>query len=76
MALDADVRSDTEDDDVDFWGGESPSMLHRATHVVEDDEELEDEEEDMELMDDELLDDVDDDDDDEADDHMEIFGHL
>ncbi len=63
-----DIRSDTEDDDVDFWGEESPSMLPKITQTEGDDNEEEDEGKDNSLIDGDPLDDDD-------DDYMEIFGH-
>ena len=63
---------DTSDDEVDFWGGESPRerMLHerlRTTSSIEDSSESDDE------MMDEVVEGVEDDEEDEDD--MEIFGH-
>ena len=79
---DPDDAVDTDDDeeiqdDVDFWGLESPSS--RDAHPKGDAERVEtsddsgegDDDDDDELMDDEL----EDDDDDEAEDHMAIYGH-
>jgi hypothetical protein len=60
-----------DEDDVDFWGGESPrdkSLLENAKADVDDSEEDDDEDEDAD-MDDGM------DDEEEEDDHMELFGH-
>lgn len=69
-----DSPSDAEDDDVDFWGGESPSMLPRITQTERGDDE---EEEDYDDDDDSLFDcdELDDGTEDDADDYMELFGH-
>ena len=78
---DIEIESSDEEDDVDFWGGESPRdralSADRARRTAEmqfvrdDGEEDEDDDED----DDEVMEDESDDDDDEDYDHMEIFGH-
>ena len=66
-------ESADEQDDVDFWGGESPRLPTGTGADLGDAEESDEEEEDEDdAMDDDM--DTDDDDDDEAD-HMELFGH-
>ncbi|MCJ1243511.1 hypothetical protein MMC30_000708 [Trapelia coarctata] len=68
-------ESADEEDDVDFWGGESPrdkALPMRAGNGMADTDESDEEDEDE---DDTMDDDLDTDDDDEEDDHMELFGH-
>lgn len=67
-----DVLNADEDEDIDFWGGESPR--HGNGDDEEDGEAMDESDDDEEdLLDDDMEDDDDDDDDDE--DGMDIFGH-
>lgn len=69
------VGNDADDDDLDFWGGESRSvasgtMQPEAQHEEAEEEDVEDDFDDV--MDDDVLDCGDEDDDIE---HMDILGH-
>ena len=73
-STDADPMDTDSDDDVDFWGGESPR--DRALHAsrpapVEPGEESGDSSDEDENMED----DFEDDDDDDIDDPLQLFGH-
>lgn len=70
--LPAEEESADEDDDVDFWGGESPRLPVKAEDASVDDDSEEDYEDEDDAMDGEM--DSEDDDDEEYD-HMELFGH-
>ena len=76
----SDAMDTDEDEDLDFWGGESPSdRTLLARRQVEDltmtdsEEETEDEDDDDSLMLDDMEDD--DDEDDHDGDHICLFGH-
>ena len=66
------MHDEDEDDDVDFWGGESPreralSAERRTRDAATSDDSDDDS--------DEIMDDESEDEDDDDDDHMDIFGH-
>lgn len=70
--MDVDGSSEVEEDDVDFWGGESPRerglLAERERGAMDMDDSDDDSEDEDEIMDDDT-------DDDNEDDHMDIFGH-
>jgi hypothetical protein len=69
--------STDEEEDVDFWGGESPRertvVPNREAIFNEPPSDGDDSDEEDEVMDDECM--TADDDDEDEDDHMELFGH-
>ncbi|MCJ1475352.1 hypothetical protein MMC13_004014 [Lambiella insularis] len=71
--MDVDGGNDDNEDDVDFWGGESPRERALSTQGRRDAEEMDGSEDESEDDDDDEI--MDDDSEDDEDDHMDIFGH-